>query len=137
MTPLTGPDKAAFAAWLRAEREHRGWSRPVMARRLIDAAHIQGDHSVPGLDAMKHNLYRWERGADHPADHYRVLIYAVLGVPPPPPRAPANGTTCTAPAVNGGAVPPSARRSCPGSRVPGPGWPASTTCRPARVPPFP
>jgi hypothetical protein len=105
MTPLTSPDKAAFAAWLRAEREHRGWSRPVMARRLIDAAHIQGDHSVPGLDAMKHNLYRWERGADHPADHYRVLIYAVLGVPPP--RAPANGTTCTAPAVNGGAVPPS------------------------------
>jgi hypothetical protein len=82
---VTGPGKAQYAAWLRAEREHRGWTRPQMARRPIEAAHIQRDRSVPGLDSMTHNLFRWERGADRSSERYRLLIRAVLDLPPPPP----------------------------------------------------
>jgi hypothetical protein len=32
-----------------------------MARRLIQAGEAKGDKSVPGLDSMCHNLYRWVR----------------------------------------------------------------------------
>jgi hypothetical protein len=101
--PARDAAKPQYAAWLRGEREHRGWSRPQMARRLIDAAHIQGDHSVPGLDSMIHNVYRWERSADRPAEHYRLLIRTVLGLPPPRRRRP------TAPPT-----PPPARLGMPG-----------------------
>jgi hypothetical protein len=102
---VTGQDKAAYAAWLRAEREHRGWTRPDMARRLIGAAHIQGDNTVPGPDSMTHNVYRWERGAERPGEYYRLLIRAVLGQPPPPVNG--NGHQPPPPATASGAGPPS------------------------------
>jgi hypothetical protein len=61
-----------------------------MARRIIQAAHIQGDRSVPGLDSMLHNLYRWERGLDGVSERYRLLLHAIFGRPPP--AAAVNGT---------------------------------------------
>jgi hypothetical protein len=101
---VTSPAKAQYAAWLRAEREHRGWSRAQMARRLTDAAHIHGDRSVPSLDTMIHNIRRWERGV-WPAEPSRLLIRAILGLPPPP-AAPASRTTTQAtPALINGAEP--------------------------------
>ena len=103
---MTGLSRAQYGAWLRAEREHRGWSRPQLSRRLIDAAHIQGDHSVPGLDSMNHNIYRWERGSDRPTEYYQLLIRAVLGLPLPP--APANGTAHTITTLEPGDGPTSA-----------------------------
>jgi hypothetical protein len=54
-----------------------------MARRIIQAAHIKGDRSVPGLDSMLHNLYRWERGLDGVSERYRLLLHAIFGRPPP------------------------------------------------------
>jgi transcriptional regulator with XRE-family HTH domain len=103
---VTDPGKAQYAAWLRAERQHRGWSRPALARRIIDAAHAHGDTSVPGLDSMQHNIYRWERGAAGPAEHYRLLIRTALGLPPPPPPPePATSTSLAIPAPGNGARP--------------------------------
>jgi hypothetical protein len=51
-----------------------------MARRLRYAAHANDDHSVPGLDSMQHNIYRWERGADGISERYRLLYKSVLGI---------------------------------------------------------
>jgi transcriptional regulator with XRE-family HTH domain len=63
-------DKAALSVWLRAERESRGWSRSEMAKRLRYEAHARGDYSVPDLESMMHNIYRWERGADGMSERY-------------------------------------------------------------------
>lgn len=71
-----------FGAWLRHEREARGWTRPEMARRLIRAGEARGDRSVPGLDSMCHNLYRWERGADGVSERHKLMICQSLGIPP-------------------------------------------------------
>ncbi len=69
-----------LAKWLRGHREARGWSRPRTARLIIDAAHVQGDTQVPGLHAMCHNIYRWERGGSM-SERYRLLYGQVFGIP--------------------------------------------------------
>jgi transcriptional regulator with XRE-family HTH domain len=71
-----------LGAWLRQQREARGLSRPEMARRLIQAGEASGDKSVPGLDSMCHNLYRWERGEDGLSERYRLYCCQALGIPP-------------------------------------------------------
>jgi tetratricopeptide (TPR) repeat protein len=48
-------------AWLRQQREDRGWSKTEMARHLVKAGRDAGDKSMPGVDGMLHNLQRWER----------------------------------------------------------------------------
>ena len=52
-----------LAAWLRRQREDRGWTRTELARQLIRAARARGDMSMPGAGNISHNIYRWERGA--------------------------------------------------------------------------
>jgi hypothetical protein len=52
-----------------------------MARKLIQAAHASGDRSVPGVDSMCHNIYRWERGADAPSERYKLLYCQTLAIP--------------------------------------------------------
>jgi hypothetical protein len=69
------------ATWLRGQRETRGWARPEMARQLIQAAKSAGDTSVPSIDSMCHNLYRWERGTDSPSERYRLYYCRALGIP--------------------------------------------------------
>ncbi len=71
-----------LGAWLRAQRETRGWPRPEMARRLIRAGKDVGDESLPNLDSMCHNVYRWERGADAPSERYRLYYGRAFGIPP-------------------------------------------------------
>lgn len=71
-----------LAAWLRRQREDRGWTRTEMVRQIINAAKATGDRSVPGLDSMCHNLYRWERGADGLSERYRLYYCRALGIPP-------------------------------------------------------
>ncbi|HVB43043.1 MAG TPA: hypothetical protein VNF47_10110, partial [Streptosporangiaceae bacterium] len=71
-----------LGAWLREQRQIRGWARPEMARRLIQAGKTAGDKSMPSLDSMCHNLYRWERGADSPSERYRLYYGRALGIPP-------------------------------------------------------
>ena len=81
---MTGarPDRQVLAKWLRSQREARGWSRPRMARLLIDVAHARGDTQIPDLESMCHNIYRWERGASGLSDQYRLLCCHVFAIPP-------------------------------------------------------
>jgi hypothetical protein len=50
-----------LGAWLRQQREARGWPKAEMARRLVQAAREAGDNSVPSAAGMLHNIHRWER----------------------------------------------------------------------------
>ena len=50
-----------MAAWLRQQREDRGWSKAEMARRLVQAGRAAGDTAMPELSGMLHNIHRWER----------------------------------------------------------------------------
>ena len=71
-----------FGPWLREQRENRGWVRTEMARRLIKVGEAAGDSSLPGLDSMCHNIYRWERGTDNPSERYKLYYSHALGIPP-------------------------------------------------------
>jgi hypothetical protein len=76
-----------LAAWLRRQREDRGWTRTELARQLIRAARARGDTSMPGADNISHNIYRWERGAVAPAERYKLLYcgpFGQFGTAPPP-----------------------------------------------------
>jgi transcriptional regulator with XRE-family HTH domain len=70
-----------LAAWLRRQREDRGWTRNELARQLIRAARARGDTSMPGADNISHNIYRWERGAVAPAERYKLLYCGAFGIP--------------------------------------------------------
>ena len=70
-----------LGAWLRRQREDRGWTRSEMARQLIRAARDKGDTSVPGIDNISHNIYRWERGVVAPAERYKLYYCGAFGIP--------------------------------------------------------
>lgn len=70
---------ADVSAWLRTEREARGWARPEMARQLIQAGRAGGDRQLPGLDGMCHNIYRWERGGTI-SERYRLHYCRAFGI---------------------------------------------------------
>jgi transcriptional regulator with XRE-family HTH domain len=67
-------------AWLRQQREARVWARSEMARQLIMAAHANGDISIPGVDSLVHNIYRWERGTVGPSERYTLYYCQALGI---------------------------------------------------------
>jgi transcriptional regulator with XRE-family HTH domain len=67
--------------WLREQRENRSWVRTEMARRLIRSGQAAGDRSLPGMDSMCHNIYRWERGTDNPSERYKLYYSHALGIP--------------------------------------------------------
>jgi hypothetical protein len=75
-------DTRVVGAWLREQRQARGWSRPALAQKIIKHAHAEGDRSVPGLDSMCHNIYRWERGADGISERYRLYLCMLFDIPP-------------------------------------------------------
>src|SRR5690348_14275879 len=70
-----------LGAWLRRQREDRGWTRSEMARQLIKAAREKGDTSLPGVDNISHNIYRWERGVVGPAERYRHYYCGAFAIP--------------------------------------------------------
>jgi transcriptional regulator with XRE-family HTH domain len=86
---------AAFGAWLRRQREARGWSRNELARRMADAA---GSAVTAPAHALETYLSRWEAGHVAISARYRQLLDAVLG--------PGTG----APAVHPMSVPPVPRK---------------------------
>jgi hypothetical protein len=71
-----------LGTWLREQRQTRGWARPEMARQLINAGKAAGDKSMPSLDSMCHNIYRWERGDDGLSERYRLYYSRALGIMP-------------------------------------------------------
>jgi len=82
---------AGFGAWLRRQREGRGWSRQELAIRIAGAAGSAVTAPVPALESY---ISRWETGNVAISARYRQLLDAVLGpgaeVPAPqPPAGPA------------------------------------------------
>ena len=80
---MTGPGGGGeLGRWLRQQREDRFWNRAEMARQLIAAAYAHGDRSVPDVDNLGHNIYRWERGVVGPSERYRLYYCKAFGVSP-------------------------------------------------------
>lgn len=68
-------------AWLRRERQARGWDCPEMARQLIAAGKARNDYHVPGVKSLCHNIYRWENG-DGISQRYVLAYCAAFGIDP-------------------------------------------------------
>lgn len=82
---------AESGAWLRRQREGRGWSRQDLAIRIAGAAGSAVTAPVPALESY---ISRWEAGNVQISARYRQLLDTVLGpsaeVPgPQPPSGPA------------------------------------------------
>jgi hypothetical protein len=110
------------AAWIRREREKRGWGRPETARRAIKAARDRGDKYVPDFGAVKHSMYRWESGGGV-SDLYVALLCDAFGVPytefPPQDRTRSKPKTSTALAPHQGPhVPDNGHVTYRGRRTP-------------------
>src|SRR5215468_4137828 len=76
------PGSRGLGVWLRRQREARTWSRAELARQLIKAARASGDISLPGIDSICHNIYRWERGTVGLTERYKLYYCAALGISP-------------------------------------------------------
>jgi transcriptional regulator with XRE-family HTH domain len=72
---------AELCAWLRAQRQARGWNVPEMARQLRRAARASGD-TVPDNTALCTYIRRWERGLVGPSERYMLHYCKAFGVPP-------------------------------------------------------
>lgn len=68
--------------WLRQQRQARAWSRAEMARQLIKAARASDDTSLPGIDSICHNIYRWERGTVGLTERYKLYYCTALSLSP-------------------------------------------------------
>ena len=53
-----------------------------MARQLIKAARASDDTSLPGIDSICHNIYRWERGTVGLTERYKLYYCAALSLSP-------------------------------------------------------
>jgi excisionase family DNA binding protein len=71
---------AAFGAWLRRQREARGWSRGELACRMADAA---GSAVTAPVHVLECYLSRWEAGHVAISARYRQLLDAVLAASAP------------------------------------------------------
>jgi tetratricopeptide (TPR) repeat protein len=72
---------AELGAWLRQQREARGWPRAEMARRLVRAGHDAGDTAMPSASSMLHNIHRWEREGGI-SERHKLHYCRVLGILP-------------------------------------------------------
>ncbi len=53
-----------------------------MARQLIKAARARDDTSMPGIESICHNIYRWERGTVGLTERYKLYYCVALGISP-------------------------------------------------------
>jgi transcriptional regulator with XRE-family HTH domain len=81
MTVPTVSSEMPLSAWLRQQREARGWSRREQARRLIQAGRETGDTSMPSVDGVYHNIHRWERGENEPTERYKLYYCKTFEIP--------------------------------------------------------
>jgi tetratricopeptide (TPR) repeat protein len=70
-----------LGAWLRQQREDHGWTKPEMARRLIQAGRDTGDTAMPGIEGVVHNINRWE-GEGGVSERYRLPYCRAFGIHP-------------------------------------------------------
>src|SRR5437762_8553609 len=76
------PGGRELGEWLRRQRQACAWSGAEMARQLIKAGRASGDTSLPGIDSICHNIYRWERGTVGITERYKLYYCVVLGISP-------------------------------------------------------
>ena len=74
------PASPKLGEWLRRQRQARAWSRAEMARQLIKAARASDDTSLPGIDSICHNIYRWERGTVGLTERYKLYYCVALDI---------------------------------------------------------
>jgi hypothetical protein len=72
---------AELGAWLRQQREARGWPRAEMARRLVRAGRDAGDTAMPSASGMLHNIHRWERDGGI-SERHKLHYCRLLGILP-------------------------------------------------------
>ena len=72
---------AELGAWLRQQREARGWPKAEMARRLVQAGREAGDKSMPSASGMLHNIHRWEREGGI-SERHKLHYCRALGIHP-------------------------------------------------------
>jgi hypothetical protein len=70
-----------FAAWLREQRQSRGWDIPEMARRLAIAAG-EARRELPSDECLRQYIRRWERRAVGLSERYRLLYARSFGMEP-------------------------------------------------------
>ena len=100
-----------IGAWLRRQREARGWARREMAVRLTQAAQAVSDTTVPGIENLCTYIRRWEFGRHGPTERYKIYYCTAFGIsveewgtapPPPPPKLKTNARTpARSPVLNG------------------------------------
>jgi hypothetical protein len=71
-----------LGAWLRQQREARGWPKAEMGRRLVQAGRDTGDTAIPSTSSMLHNIHRWERGEGGLSERYKLHYCHALGILP-------------------------------------------------------
>ena len=81
MTVQAVEGEMPLCAWLRQQRETRGWSRREQARRLIRAGRDAGDTAMPSVDGVYHNIHRWERGDNEPTERYKLYYCKTFEIP--------------------------------------------------------
>jgi hypothetical protein len=81
MTVQAAGGEMPLSAWLREQREARGWSGREQARRLIRAGRDAGDSAMPSLETMCRNVRRWERGHGGITERYKLHYCKTLGIP--------------------------------------------------------
>jgi tetratricopeptide (TPR) repeat protein len=70
-----------LGAWLRQQREARGWPKAEMARRLVQAGREACDNSMPGTSGVLHNIHRWEREGGV-SERHKLHYCRALGIQP-------------------------------------------------------
>jgi transcriptional regulator with XRE-family HTH domain len=68
-------------AWLRDQRQSRGWTKRETARRLVQAGRDAGDTALPGVDTLCRYVHRWERGENGLTERYRLYYCLAFGIP--------------------------------------------------------
>jgi transcriptional regulator with XRE-family HTH domain len=71
----------ALGAWLRQERQARGWDVPEMAHRLRRAA-TSIDGTLPSKDILIAQVRRWERGRVGVSERYKLLYCKAFEITP-------------------------------------------------------
>jgi tetratricopeptide (TPR) repeat protein len=76
----TSVTSSELGAWLRQQREARGWPKAEMARRLVQAGRDSGDKAMPTTSGMLHNIHRWEREGGL-SERHKLHYCRTLGIP--------------------------------------------------------
>jgi hypothetical protein len=69
-----------LAAWLRQQRQARGWNVPELARQMRRAAGASGD-TLPGSNCLWTVIRRWEHNGGV-SERYRLHFCKTFGITP-------------------------------------------------------